>query len=220
MEHLSEFFKNLKSGNKEACVSFCLDLLATGQTDIKGLYEGVLKAALDSLTCDIQEKDLCIWREHASTTIVRAVIECAYPYVIRERDARSRRKQGKIFVLCPEGETHEIGARMITDYVTILGFDASFVGSNTPKEEILKAVQLLDVDLIMVSITNYYNLVAAGKMIDLIRNKAGKPVRIIVGGQAFVNNEQVCTWIKADKVLQKFDDLELYLDSFGKVGDV
>lgn len=220
MEDLTEFYFNLKDGNKEACVKFCVDRLESDKTDIKGLYEGYLKEALNRMTCEPEEKDLCIWREHEATAIVRTVIECAYPYVIRERDMRRSPKLGKAVVLCPEGENHEIGARMIADYLTIIGYEAIFVGSNTPKGQILKAVQILSLDLIALSVTNYYNLVAAKKMIDIIRKQADKPNRIIVGGQAFINNPELFAEINADGLLQNFEDLEAFLDTINKGGDI
>ncbi|MEI6100215.1 MAG: cobalamin B12-binding domain-containing protein [Eubacteriales bacterium] len=220
MDGLDEFRMYLESGNKEACVSFGLDGLASGKLDIRSLYEGYLKVGLDRLTCDMKEKDLCIWKEHISTAIVRTIIECAYPYVIRERDKRGSTKKGKSVVLCPEGEYHEVGARMITDYLTILGFDALFLGSSTPKEEVLRAVQVLDLDLIALSVTNYYNLVAAKKMVDVIRSKAGKKVCIIAGGQAFESNAGACTQINADRLVRSFEDLESIETLLKKGGDV
>jgi len=219
MEGLDEFRRNLESGNKEACVTFCLELLASGKTDVRGLYEGFLKAALYGLTCDLQNKDLCVLKEHAATAIVRTIIECAYPYVIRERGARAAAGQGSAVVLCPEGEYHERGARMITDYLTILGWEALFVGSNTPKNDVLKAAQVLDLDMIALSITNYYNLVAAKKTVDLLRSKAGKPIRVIAGGQAFENNAGACTQINADRLVRTFEDLEGLKILFKKDGD-
>jgi methanogenic corrinoid protein MtbC1 len=219
MGDLSGFIQQLKDGNKEACVRYCLDLLESGKTDIRGLYEGYLKEALNRLTCDPEEKELCIWREHEATAIVRTVIECAYPFVIRERDMRRSRKLGKAVVLCPESEYHEIGARMIADYLTILGYEAIFVGSNTPRDEIFRAVQLLGLDLVALSVTNYYNMVAAKKMLDLVREKASKPIRIILGGQAFKNNPELCKKLNADMLLQTFEDLEAYLDAMDKDGE-
>ena len=219
MGDLSEFVQQLKYGNKEACVRYCLDLLESSKTDIRGLYEGYLKEALNRMTCDPEEKDLCIWREHEATAIVRTVIECAYPFVIRERDMRGSRKLGKAVVLCPESEYHEIGARMIADYLTIIGYQAIFVGSNTPRDEILSAVQILNLDIIALSVTNYYNLVAAQKMIDLIRKKASKPIRIILGGQAFKNNPELSKKINADILMQTFEDLEAFSETINKDGD-
>ena len=219
MGDLSEFIQELKFGNKEACVRYCLDLLESGKADIRSLYEGYLKESLNRMTCDPEEKALCIWREHEATAIVRTVIECAYPYVIREREMRGARKLGKAVVLCPESEYHEIGARMIADYLTIIGYEAIFVGSNTPRDEILRAVQILSFDLLALSVTNYYNLVAAKKMIDLIRKKTSKPIRIILGGQAFKNNPELCEKINADILLQTFEDLEAFSETMNKEGD-
>lgn len=219
MGDLSEFVQELKAGNKDACVRYCLDLLESGKTNIRGLYEDYLKEALNRLTCDPEEKELCIWREHEATAIVRTVIECAYPYVIRERERRGSRKLGKAVVLCPESEYHEIGARMVADYLTIIGYKAIFIGSNTPRDQILSAVQILGLDLLALSVTNYYNLVAAKKMVDLIQKNVNKPIRIILGGQAFKNNPELCKEINADMLLQTFDELEAFSESVNKDGD-
>lgn len=205
----TEFFQHFEKSDKEACVKIALDWLSSKTLDVLGLYEDVLKAALNQMTCNIAEKELCIWKEHVSTAIIRTIIECAYPYVIEERDARGNKVSGgKAAVICPDGEYHEIGARIATDYFTILGYDAVFVGSSTPKEELLHAVRSLKPDILAVSVTNYYNLVAAKKTIEAIRSKTTEKIYVIAGGQAFANNPDAVGEIGADRFIQSFSDLE------------
>ena len=205
----TEFFQYFEKDDKEACVKLALDWLSSKTLDVRGLYEDVLKAALSQMTCNTADKNLCIWKEHVSTAIVRTIIECAYPYVTRERDARGNKGgAGKAAVICPDGEYHEIGARIVTDYFTILGYDTVFVGSSTPKEELLQAVRSIKPDIVAVSVTNYYNLVAAKRMIEAIRSKTTENFLVIAGGQAFENNPDGAGEIGADRLIRSFEDME------------
>ena len=208
-EQLDKFIEFFERQDKKACVFLCLDWLASGTIGVVELYENILRAALGKMTCDINEKELCIWKEHVSTAIVRTILENAYPYVIREREKQKYEcSTGKVLVLCPDGEYHEIGARMIADYFTLQGYDAIFVGSSTPREELLDAIRALDPDLIAVSVTNFYNLVAAKKLILEIHSKLKKKVPVIAGGQAFENRSDIAGELGADLLLRSYEDIK------------
>lgn len=140
-----KFLNLLVSEDKENCVNFILDKLDKGEIDVVTLYTDILTLALNSMFCTEDDDDSeCIWKEHVRTSIVRTILECCYPYLIKERKAKGiDRRNEKIIVVCPSEEIHEIGARMIVDYFTMLGFDAIFIGANTPREEILNAISMM-----------------------------------------------------------------------------
>lgn len=212
-EYFDEFMKHLAAEDKEKCLEFVDKKLESSELDILTLYDEILLPAQNDQVC-WQDDSLCIWKEHVRTSIVRSVIEFCYPHVVRERDRRGNAGRGKVLIGCPSEEYHEIGARMVADYFTILGFDVVFVGANTPRKEILDAIVHIKPKYIGISVTNFYNLVTAiqlGQELQKIRAENNMDFKILVGGNAFRNNPDVPGEIGADAIVQSFSGLKRFV---------
>ncbi len=212
MHYLYEQFRSyLDQENKYDCINFVITELSNSKIDIVTLYNEILTPALRENYCPASNKDICIWEEHVRTSIIRTIIECCYPYVIDERDKKYRAAlKDRVIVVCPTEELHEIGARMVSDFFTLCGFDTIFVGANTPQFEIIKAIEHVKPRYVAVSVTCYYNLVAACKTVKSIvniRNKSGLDFTIITGGYAFKKNPEMLDKMGADLLLDTFDDI-------------
>lgn len=49
------------------------------------MYTKILAPSLNTMECKIDEKNICIWREHVRISIIRTIVECCYPYIMKER---------------------------------------------------------------------------------------------------------------------------------------
>jgi methanogenic corrinoid protein MtbC1 len=207
-----EFISYLDNKDRQKCVGFILSKLASNELDIVTLYEEILTLSLREEFCQDKQKKICIWEEHVRSSIIRTVIECCYPYVVKERDNKyGAVARGRVVVACPTGELHEIGARMVTDFFTLCGLDATFVGANTPQEEILDAIGYIKPRYMAISVSNYYNLLAARKTIQKmgeISKTLGPDFKVIVGGYAFEQNPCTCDDVGADLLLHNFADIK------------
>ena len=207
-----EFLDYLEQENKEKAVELIIKKLEQIKTinELVDLYQNVLSRSLNEMTCNIKDKKLCIWREHVRSSIIRNILECAYPYVIKLKNNyfSNAKKRGKVAVICPDGEYHEIGPRMVADYYTLLGYDSVYVGSSTPKEEFIYAINDIKPVMLALSVSNFYNLVSTKKTIDAIREKVDYPIKIIVGGYAFNSNPLSYKDIGADFLAQSFEDIK------------
>jgi len=99
---------------------------------------------------------------------------------------------------------------MVTDFFTLCGFDATFVGANTPLSDILEAIEYVKPVYIAISVSNHYNLLAAHKMVQRIREvreSTGAEFEIIVGGYAFAQNPEMGKQMGSDLLLATFDDI-------------
>ena len=182
MEFSNILMAYIEKEDKESAVEYAINLLNEGKIDILTLYRDILSPSLNNMFCNVDEKEICVWREHVRSSIVRTIIECAYPYVIKEREKRGiKRKNQSAIVVCPQEEYHEIGARMAADFYTLLGFDTVFVGANTPKEDFVSAINVLKPKYVVISVTNYYNIVNAERAIKKLRQKANYDLKIIFG---------------------------------------
>jgi MerR family transcriptional regulator, light-induced transcriptional regulator len=204
MEHYrKEFNDALARHDKPACVAIAMGLLDTTQPDIVALYEKVLRPALASIAANDRKQEIPVWDEHIRSSIVRSVVELCYPTVLRSAQARTGLKAA---VFCTEDETHEIGARMVSDYLTLLGFDSVFIGASTPIDAILDAIGHIQPDLVAVSVTNYYHLVALSALVGRIRAQTAAKTKIIVGGYA-ISTLKNPESIDVDYFPRGYDDL-------------
>ena len=206
------FLFYLDKEDRFGCVDLILNRVQENEVDIVTLYNEILTPSLRESFCQEKQKTICVWEEHVRSSIIRTVIECCYPYVVKERDEKYRSlPKGRVIVVCPPEELHEIGARMVADFFTLCGFDATFVGANTPQADILDAAGYVKPKYIAVSVSNYYNLVAARKTIQKInefRETTDSEFKILAGGLAFEQNPSACDDAGVDMVLQSFEDIK------------
>lgn len=203
-----EFSSILASEDKEAALNYAINLLKRQELGIVDLYTKILGPALNQMTCDDEDQRLCIWREHVHTAIIRTIVESCYPFVIAEKNKLNSAERGTAAVLCPPEENHELGARMVADFLTICGFQTIFVGSNTPYADFLNGVELIGPKLIAISVTNYYHIVVTKKIVAELRAKMGDRVKIVIGGNAFDSNPEHIQAVGADYYVRSFEDLQ------------
>ena len=198
----------LKQEDKENSVDLCINSLKNGDVDVVGLYENVLTPALNNIINEyVHDEDNLIWKEHLRSGIIRTIVENAYPYVLKDRIVFNSIKDENVIIMCPRFEDHDLGARMVSDFFTIAGFNATFIGANTPERTILKAINSIKPKYVSMSITNFYNLVAAKKTIEEIKNEIDYKMVFLLGGNAFNSNPNSYKDIGGDFLLKSFQDV-------------
>lgn len=170
--------------DKDTCVQLVYDWLNSKEITVVQLYETILVKALSNLSDIESDPTHKIWFEHIQSSIVRTIIEMAHPFVLASKKPAINKKAA---VICPDGEQHELGARMINDYLVLEGIQSYFVGRDTPKSEFIGMINELNLDYVAISVTNYYNLTQVLKTIELIEQQANN-VTILLGGRAIMNN--------------------------------
>lgn len=197
----------LKIEDRDQAIIFALDLIKSKQMDIETLYQDLLAPSLMFFSCEIEDEDICIWKEHFRTSIIRTILESCYPYVLEESKDKKPIDQ-KIVVLTPSFEYHEIGAIMVSHYLRLQGFNAHYIGANTPKSEILSALRAYEPDYVALSVTNPYNIVVTKQITEEIK-KFFPEVKIILGGQAF-KHDGAKENLAVDYILQTLDDIKRF----------
>ena len=209
MENLKEnFLILLNQEKKQEAVEFAMDAIQNNKMNIIEFYSNVLIPSLNQMECSLKDKNMCIWKEHVKEAIVRTIVECCYPFVIKERDKLSFTKKGTAIILCPLEEYHDLEAKMLADFFTICGYNVVFVGRNTPIEDFYNAATVINPDIITISVSNYYNLVVTKKIIKEIRNKTKDKIKIIVCGYAFLGKLEKVDMVGADYYIETFEDIK------------
>lgn len=204
MDYRSAFIEALKNEDKDKCVELTLLALDKEEFSIPYLYEKILKPCLYEL--DECKDDGCIWKEHIRTSIIRTVIESIYPYVIRQKKGVTKLNR-EIVLACPEKEYHEIGLRMVDDIFSLNGYHTTFIGTNTPRKQVLNYIKHRSPHYLALSVTDFYLLFEAQKMIGDIKSHSPS-IKVIVGGNAFKGNSHLVAEIGADVYIEVFQDIE------------
>jgi len=173
----------LTNNQKSEAVKIFQNALDEG-TSIPYLYEKVLRDILNSIECEDDDK-ACIWMEHQMTSITRTLLELSFPYILKQKKTLSNDK--KVVIACPPKETHELGAVMGANMLTLCGFDTTYIGADTPNEVLFSAVEILKPDYVVLSVTNFFHLFEVDQAIQMIQ-ESFPDVKILGGGRAFLKN--------------------------------
>ena len=206
-KNYQEFLELLNQERKDECVIYIMELFNSGFS-VKEVYEQYIIPSLAEYECNSDVEEICIWKEHTRTSIIRTILESSYPYLIKQKKEKINKS---IIVACPQLEYHEIGAIINTNFFILEGFDAKYIGANTPSEQIISAVKILKPDYLALSITNYYNIVATKKLIETLKED-NKELKVIIGGQA-TKNPLTIAQLKYDYILQSYEDIVMFKEN-------
>lgn len=206
------FISALSSHDKIRCIQLVKDALDADSISIPELYENVLARSLYLIATNEKEQQVSIWEEHIQSGIVRSVVENTYPYIMKFMlRVDTSQKRPVAIVFCQEEEYHDLGARMVTDFLTLLGFSAFFIGANTPAKEAFAAITVLKPRLVCVSGTNYFHLTKLQGLINGMRSLMvsghAPTFSIVVGGYSLKNTPGVKEQIIPDYFAYSYSDL-------------
>jgi len=126
-----------------------------------------------------QENIISVAQEHQATAIAQLSLAHLYRHLPRDPP------NDKVVLLsCVEGELHEVGARMASDFLEMAGFDVRFLGANVPHEHLGRMVRQVRPHLLALSVTMTYHLPALRRAVGHARAVA-PDLPIAAGGLAF-----------------------------------
>jgi methanogenic corrinoid protein MtbC1 len=207
-EYFEKFKQLIEAENKQQSVEMAMNLLEKNKIDVITLYTQVLTPVLNNMECLLADKTICVWKEHVRTAIVRTIVECCYPYVVKQREKQKILTDKIAVVICPPEEYHDLGARMVTDLFTICGYESVFVGGNTPYQDFYNANQAIKPDIIAISVSSFYSLIVTKKIISDLKKVMPKNSKIVVGGNAIMQNQDNVKMLGADYFANSFEDIQ------------
>jgi len=109
---------------------------------------------------------------------------------------------------CVPGELHEMGARMVTDFFEMNGWDTYYLGANMPSESVVKYILETKPQCLAISATMTFHVSAVEELIRLIRMTPGMPsdLKIMVGGYPFEVAEGLWKNVGVDGFAQSATD--------------
>ena len=179
-------------GSRQAALNLVLEGVRQGHSVID-LYAEVLQSAMYRIGRLWEENQITVAQEHMATAITQFVIAQLYPLI--ELPYKSR---GKIVITGVPGEFHQVGANMVADVLESSGFEVRFLGTNTPMNGVLDAIQEHQAGILGISATMLFNVPQVIRLAELVRAKARSGLRIIVGGAMFRSAPRLREEIGAD----------------------
>lgn len=197
----------LAAMDKPTCVRIAIDGLASGTADLVALYEQILAPALNNMTADSFDQKLAIWQEHIRSSIIRSIIEACYPHLLNTLALSGiQLNRGKVVIVSPTDEFHELGARMGADFFNLAGYQAVFVGANTPKNEVVAGIALELPDYVVLNVVNYYNVFKIKPLVEnILLSVPG--VKILGSGYAFRHDPGLAQQLGLAAVVDSMADI-------------
>jgi methanogenic corrinoid protein MtbC1 len=208
----NEFLNALLSGNRSKCSELVKNYLNNG-VSIEVLYETIIKKALYDVGELWEYNKIGVATEHLASAIVEGILNELYLKIIS-----SDKINKTVIVSCVENEFHQIGIKMISDVFEMNGWNAYFLGANTPTNELISFSKTIRPDVFAISLSIYFHLPILEKMIPIIK-KEFPELPILVGGQAFRHGGQDIL-LKYENVIYKPDlnSTELFIKDFNQNG--
>jgi methylmalonyl-CoA mutase cobalamin-binding domain/chain len=156
-----------------------LDAVEEG-TSVKDIYSHVFQASQREIGRLWQTNRISVAQEHYCTASTQVIMSQLYPYVFAS-DKVGRR----LVATCVGGELHELGARMVADFLEMEGWDTYYLGANTPTESVVQAVSERQAHVLGVSATMTFHVHLLSELIAQMREAFGDRVKVLVGGYPF-----------------------------------
>jgi methanogenic corrinoid protein MtbC1 len=106
-------------------------------------------------------------------------------------------EKGRALVSAAPNEFHELGARMVADFLEMDGWDVRYLGANTPAPELISMVAATDPDLVLLSVGMSFNLGRTEALIRRLKASGGR-FKTMVGGLAFLHAQDAWRQVGAD----------------------
>ncbi len=170
----------LLAADRSGASQLILEVVKQGELSVQEVYLEVFQPCQREVGLLWQTGKISVAQEHFCTAATQLCMSQLYPFIF------GCEKNGKVAVItCAQGELHEIGVRMVADLLEMNGWDAFYLGANTPVESVLSFVSDKKPNLIGISATITAHLPQVKDLIGKIRQAETKKSAILVGGYPF-----------------------------------
>jgi len=152
------------------------DAVADGVA-IEDIYLGILQAALYEVGHRWVTGKVNVAEEHYATAVTQRLLETLSAQI------RVPPSDGRLaLVSATPGELHEIGARMVADFLEADGWEVLQLGASTPAPDLAALVDSERPDLVALSTATAGSLPGIAQVLSELRRLKTPPL-IVVGGQ-------------------------------------
>ncbi len=198
-EHLQKYSDFVFSGDRNSATKLILDI-SQSTIEIKDIYKHIIGPFQLKLGNLWHENKISVAQEHYGTAVSQFAMSLLYEKIF------DTPKNEKIFLgTCVEGELHELGMRMVCDYMESCGYNTYYLGANMPESGIIQMIKEKNPNIVAVSCTMTFNVSKVRSLIQTIKNNEIH-VPIIVGGFPFSVDKDLWVKMGSDGCSKDFED--------------
>ena len=168
--------------------------LADGGMDIREIFLDVFQATQYELGRLWELNRITIAQEHYCTAATQTFMA-----MLTARIVPDKRIDKKVIATCVGTEQHELGIRIVNDFLEMEGWDTYYLGANVPMEAIILAIKENQPDLLALSVTLTPHIKNVINIIQKVKN-IFPDIKILVGGYPFLRDNSLAEKIGADGV--------------------
>ena len=186
---VDDFFLAIRS--LDAAVMEKILLSASVSFSQPQILEGLIIPVMERIGEEWQKGNFRIYHEHLVTTVIRTYLSDQLSSI------HSATNSPGMIVATPSGQNHEIGALIVALTAAISGWNAMYLGTNLPAEEIAAVAQQKNSAAILLSIIYPPNDPILEKELIRLGELIPGNCQIIIGGRAASSYKNVMNKIKA-----------------------
>ena len=154
-----------------------MDAVTQGMS-IREFYLHVLQPVQYEIGWLWQSGQISVGHEHYCTNSTQLIMSMLYPRLFGgERTGR------RVIAACVQGELHELGLRMLSDFFEMDGWDSHYLGANMPPEGIVSTMTEFKPDVLAIGVSMHYHLDEAQRLIRAVRDTPEtRDTIVLVGG--------------------------------------
>lgn len=160
---------------------------------VKSIYQNIFQVTQYEIGLLWQYNKISVANEHFCTSATHIIMSGLNQKLFNEN-----RLGRSMLACCIEGDHHEIGIRMVTDFFEMEGWDTFYLGANLPDQQLIDALEEFKPDVLALSITLPFHVSNASALINRIKGIFGDSIAIIVGGYPFQINPGLWQKMGAD----------------------
>ena len=175
------FTQLLIEGNKQAVMEH-LAQFTTLEQFLK-FYSTTVTQAMKNVGILWEKNDISVAKEHLSTNIIESVV-----FEVLEQFIVENTIEKHIFLCSAPNEMHGLGNKIASVVLEKKGYKVTNLGGNLPSDEILKAIELFEPDVVVLSATLQTSLIDIALIIEQLKNDdilISKNMSVAIAGGAF-----------------------------------
>jgi methanogenic corrinoid protein MtbC1 len=198
-----QYLDLLLAGKREEASNLVSNAVKAG-LGVREIYRTVFERTLKEVGMMWMQNKLDVAMEHYFSSSTQLIMSQLYPYIT---GASREKKDTVCLAMAVCGEFHDIGVRMVADFLEMDGWKTFFLGSNLCNQDIIKTVADHKADLLILSATMFFNVESIARAIRSIRAvETLADLVILVGGRPFVQDAELWKKVKADGFARNADE--------------
>ncbi len=189
-----QYFEYILNGRREEALALVFNALKEGMA-VREIYQTIFEKTLNHVGTLWEAGRIDIADEHFFSVTTEWIMSQLHPYL----QPVHKKTHTAIAMAVGVGELHNIGIRMIADFLYLDGWTVYYLGGNLPNHSVIKVLEERRADLLAISTTMSYHVNSVDALIQQMKAESTlKGVRVMVGGAAFTQNPGLWHQVHAD----------------------